>query len=138
MSLLSNSVSIIDSVTNSLQLQVIITVERFIGTDEFGTKSYGAPGQLRTVLEKKQRSVKLANGEVAPSTATLTIVDIPGLIAVTPEVTLPTGELHQAGRLHPDDRLTMPDGTVQAMLNTGGFIDAESINYPVANEVYLG
>lgn len=138
-SLLQQVVKICDDVTNSLKFQTLVQVMRYIGPsdDGLGTKQYATSSTIRAVLEKRQRHVKTPNGGLAYSTATLIFLDATGLLSATPEVTLPNGNVHQAGLVDVDDYIILPDGTQQTIVSVGGYVIPQT-GHPVATEVALG
>jgi len=133
MSLLTDVLGIADGVTKSLGFQSSITFRRYLSSDGYGVETYGTPVPLSTVLEYKQRSVKTANGEMAQSTATLTMLDLPALIEATPLVV--GGGLE--GWVHTKDEITLPNGAKPPILNVGGFVDGGTGRL-IPTEVYLG
>lgn len=133
MSLLTDVLKIIDGVTKPLELQATVTFRRYLSGGGYGDESYGSPVTLYTVLEYKQRAVKSMEGELAHSTATLTIVDLPALIAATPAV----AGISLEGWMHTKDEITLPNGTKPPILNVGGFVDGGGGNL-IPHEVYLG
>lgn len=133
MSILTDALKVVDGVTKSLKLQATVTFERYMSSTGYGAEVYGGAATLSAILEYKQRSVRTSTGELAQSTATLTIVDLPALIAVTPAV---TGG-GKAGWVFTKDRITLPNGTKQPILNVGGFVDGGS-GQLIPTEVYLG
>jgi hypothetical protein len=139
MALLPSVVKTLDGVFKALGFPCMVSIARYIGPspEGMGTPEYAAPMMVSVILEKKQRSVVGANGLLQPSTATLTFLDIAALTAATPEVILPSGEVHRAGLLDVMDAIVLPDGADQSLVNLGGFIDVGTGN-PVATEAYLG
>jgi hypothetical protein len=133
MSILTNALKIVDGVTKVLKFQSTITFERYLSEDEYGAESYGAAVPLSVIQELKQRSVKTPTGELATSTATLTFLDVPALVAATPNVTGGGKE----GFIFANDRITLANGSVQPILNVGGFVDGENGRL-IPTEVYLG
>jgi hypothetical protein len=133
MSLLTDVLKIADNVTKGLQLQASITFRRFSSIDGYGAESYGTSTTLPAILEFKQRSVRTSTGEMAQSTATLTLVDLPAVIAATPAVT-GGGKL---GWVFTKDEVTLPNGTKPPILNVGGFVDGGGGNL-IPTEIYLG
>ncbi len=133
MSILTNALKVIDGVTKSLALQATITFERYQSSAGDGAETYGSPVTLYSVVEFKQRSVRTSSGELAQSTATLTIVDLPALVAATPAI---TGG-GKAGWIFTKDRITLPNGAKQPILNVGGFVDGGG-GQLIPTEVYLG
>lgn len=133
MSLLTDVLKTLDSVTKGLDLQTSFTFRRLTSATGYGVESYGSPTTLTGVLEFKQRSVRTSSGEMAQSTATLTLVDLPAIIAATPAV---TGG-GKAGWVFTKDEITLPNGTKPPILNVGGFVDGGGGNL-IPTEVYLG
>jgi hypothetical protein len=132
-SLLTDVLKTIDGVTKGLNLQTSFTFRRYSSSDGYGAESYGTSTTLMAVLEFKQRSVRTATGEMAQSTATLTLVDPAAVIAATPAVT-GGGKL---GWVFTKDEITLPNGTKPPILNVGGFVDGGGGNL-IPTEVYLG
>jgi len=133
MSILTNALSIADKVTKSLKFQATITFRRYLSSTGSGAESYGATLSLYAVVEYKQRQVRTSSGELALSTATLTLIDLPAVIAATPAV---TGG-GKAGWIHTKDLITLPNGSKTPILNVGGFVDGGS-GQLIPTEVYLG
>ena len=133
MSLLTDVLKIADSVTKSVKFQASITFRRYTGGTGYGVESYGSTVALYAVLEYKQRQVKTSTGVMAHSSATLTFLDLPAVIAATPAI---TGG-GQSGWMFTKDEITLPNGTKPPILNVGGFVDGGGGNL-IPTEVYLG
>jgi len=133
MTILTDALGIIDEVTKSLEFQTTITFQRYKSSAGDGTEVYGSAVPLSVVLEFKQRSVRTAEGELSISSAILTIVDLPAIIAATPA----TAGGGKAGWVNTKDRIILPNGTKPPILNVGGFVDGGSGRL-IPTEVYLG
>ncbi len=133
MSLLTGALGIVDSVTASLKLQATVTFARYLRSDGYGVKTYGTPVVLAAVVEKKQKSIRTLEGELTMSTAVVTFVNLPALIAATPEV----AGVSKLGYVYAQDLITLPDGLSPPILNLGGFVDGGS-GFSIPTEVYLG
>jgi len=133
MSILTNALGIADKVTKSLKLQTSVTFKRYKSSTGSGAESYGSAVSLSAVVEFKQRQVRSSTGELALSTATVTFLDVPALVAATPAV---TGG-GKAGWVFTKDYITLPNGSAPPILNVGGFVDGGS-GQLIPAEVYLG
>ena len=114
-----SGVKIADGITKDLQASV--TLERYLSDDGYGTVVFAAPVVLRAIEDRKQKIVKNTSGQEVLSSATLTFLDVAAL-GVGVDV---------------KDRITLSNGTISPILNTGGFVDAGTTR-PVATEIYLG
>lgn len=132
-SLLTDVLGIADAVTDSLELQGSVTFERYLGSDAYGTPIYGAPVSLKAAIDYKQRNAKTAEGELAISTATITFLNLAALLAATPAVAGAGAE----GEMFTQDRIMLPNGNAQPILNVGGFVDGGTGRL-IPTEVYLG
>lgn len=137
--LLQAAVKICDSVTNGLKFQTQVQVQRYTGLsdDGLGTKTYSTSVPVRSILEKRQRHVRTANGGLAMSVATILFLDTAGLVKATPAVTLVNGNVHPEGLVDTEDFILLPDGSRQAILSVGGYIIPQT-GIGVYTEVYLG
>jgi hypothetical protein len=134
MSLLTDVLKIADGVTKGLKLQAKVTFRRYQGsTDGYGTENYGSSISLSAVYEQKQRPVMTPAGDMAHSSAILTIVDLPALVGATPAV-VGGGK---AGWVHVKDSITLANGDKPPILNVGGFVDGGGGNL-IPHEIYLG
>ncbi len=133
LSLLTDVLNVADSVTASLKLQNTVTFERYLGSDEYGTVTFGAPTILAAIVEYKQRSVKTSTGELTISPATVTFLNLAALLAATPAVV----NGGAAGEIFTQDKITLPNGNSQPILNLGGFVDGGTGRL-IPAEVYLG
>ena len=133
MSILTNALRTADKITKSLKLQTTVTFYRYRAGDGYGSETYGSAVSLSAVVEYKQRSIKTQSGEMAQSVATLTLLDLPALVAATPAV---TGG-GKAGWVFVKDQIVLPDSSKPPILNVGGFVDGGSGNL-IPTEVYLG
>jgi hypothetical protein len=107
-------------------LEALVTYERHIGTDGFGTDIWAAPIQMRAICDWKQSQVTTASGGMSLSKVTVTFIDIKAM------------EVATGGQgISDQDRITLPDGTTGPIMNMSGFIDAIT-GQPVATDVYLG
>lgn len=132
MSLLTDALGIAHGVTDSLGLQATVLFQRYQGSDGYGTENYSTAVSLKAVVEQKQQSVKSPSGEMAQSTATVTFLDIPALLAATPVVS----GISLLGYVFTKDRIVLPNGLSQPILNVGGFVDGGS-GRVIPTEVYL-
>jgi hypothetical protein len=74
-----------------------------------------------------------STGIQAVSSATVTLLDLPATIAATPAVVGGGKE----GWVFAKDRITLPNGNTQHILNVGGFVDGDSGRL-IPTEVFLG
>lgn len=118
MGLLANAVAIANGVTLSLGLQASVTHEAFLGQNARGDRSYGPPVARPALVTLKNRSVVTSTGELTVSNAQIVFLDASVIIG-------------------DDDRITMPDGTTQPIIDRRGFIDPGT-GRPILTEVFLG
>jgi len=118
-----SAVKIADKVTKPLQ--GLVSFERYLSQDGFGTKTYATPATLRAIVELKQQQVRSTSGELSVSRASVLFLDVAGLKAVAPS------------GVSVNDRVTLPDGTTGPILNLSGFVDAGT-THAVATQVFLG
>jgi hypothetical protein len=133
MTILTDALAIIHSVIKPLGFEASVTFQRYKSSAGDGTEIYGSAIPLDVVLEFRQRSVRTAEGELSISSATITIVDLPALLAATPAT---TGG-GKAGWVFTKDRVILPNGTKPPILNVGGFVDGGT-GYLIPTEIYLG
>ncbi len=105
-----SAVKIADHVTKTLQC--LVSFERYLSQDGYGTKTYANPANLRAIVELKQQQVRSTSGELSVSRASVLFLDVAGL-----KVVAPSG-------VSVNDRVTLPDGTTGPILNLSGFRDA--------------
>lgn len=118
MSLLSDLVAIADDVTKSLDLQADVTHEAFVSQTGKGDRTYGPKVVRPAIVTLRNRTVVTASGELRVSNAQIVFLD--RTVIVTD-----------------NDRITMPDGKTQKILERKGFIDKET-GRPVLTEIFLG
>lgn len=122
--ILRSGVKIADGITKDLQASV--SFERCMGSDGYGTITFAAAVPLRAIVDWTQKPVRTAQGIMTTTRATVTLLDVAALSAVT-------GGLG----VQDEDRITLPDGSTGPILDIGGFIDRVT-GEPVATEVMLG
>lgn len=121
MSLISSMVALADSLTQSFGLQADIQYWAYVSSNGAGKVTYsppypGAGVVVKAIVDKRQRMVKTASGELVQSQASVTFLR-------------PT-------TINLFDRIVLPDGTTGPILNTGAFMDGS--NAGILTEVYLG
>lgn len=135
LTIIRNGVATIDKVTKSLQAPVVF--QRCTGTDGVGNPTFKSSVTLGAIVEQKMKVIKTMSGEEIMTTATVTFINIPALLAATPQISGPSGEVvSHAGEVVTRDKITLPNGRTQPVVAIGGFIDA-GLGAPVATEVYL-
>lgn len=117
-------VEIANRVTKSIQAEVIY--EKEMGNDPFGTKLYASPVPMDALVDWKQKQLRMQDGTLSVSRASVQFIDIAQLIAAT-----------DGDGIDDDDRITLPDGTTGPIIDMSGFIDAGT-KLPLATEVFLG
>lgn len=117
-------VAVANNVTKSLQ--PLVTYERSLGDNGFGTNNYAAPVQLHAIVDWKQKHLRTQSGELTVSRASVQFLDIQEVVAATGGV-----------GIDDDDKITLPDGTTGPIIDMSGFIDAGT-GHPFATEVFLG
>ncbi len=117
MSLVSNGVTLANSLAKSFKLQSTVIHESIASVAGDGTRSYSAPVVRDAVVVRKQKLVKTGTGQMVMSTAYIAFLH-PTIV----------NEL---------DRITLQDGTTAPILNTEGFMNVET-GHPVLTEIYLG
>lgn len=121
---LRTGVRIADDVTKSVQSTV--TYERYLSTDAYGTKTYGAGVSMKAIVDWTRRQVRTPSGVLSVSRATVTFLSIADVVVAT-----------SGDGFDDNDKITLPDGTTGPILDMMGFIDAGT-THPVATEVALG
>jgi hypothetical protein len=121
---LRSGVAIADSILKPLECDV--TLERYIGTDGYGTDLWAPPVTMKAICDWRQAQVTTVGGSLAVSRVVVTFIDIKEMEAKT------NGE-----GISDQDRITLPDGTTGPILDMAGFIDAGT-GQPLATDVYLG
>lgn len=120
-----SAVKIADTVTKPLQATV--QYERFSSdTDGYGSIGYAAAVPLRAIVDFNSKQVRLRDGTLSVTRATIELLDVVAIVAAT------GGE-----GIGNDDRFTLPDGDTGPTLDIGGFIDAGT-GHPIATRVMLG
>lgn len=122
--ILRTGVEIANRVTKSTQAEVMY--EKEMGNDPFGTKLYAVAVPLDAIVDWKQKQLRMQDGTLSVSRASVQFIDIAQLVAAT------NGE-----GIDDDDRITLPDGTTGPIIDMSGFIDAGT-KLPLATEVFLG
>lgn len=117
-------VKIADKVTKPVQ--PMVSFERYLSVDGYGTKTYASIAPLAAVVDWKQKQVRTMNGILSVSRASVLFLDVAALSKAT------------GGQgIDDSDRITLPDGTTGPILDMSGFIDAGT-GHPLATEVFLG
>ncbi len=119
-----SAVEIANKVTKPLQATVMY--ERVTGSTGFGDFNYASPVPLKAIVDFNSKQVRTRQGVLTVTRATIEILDIAQLVAVT------GGE-----GVGNDDRFTLPDGDSGPTLDIGGFIDSET-GHPIATQVMIG
>lgn len=117
-------VKIADSVTKPLQ--ALVTYHRYLGSDAYGEPTFADPVDLRAIVDYKSSSVRTPEGILTVSRASIMLLDIDVVLAVTSN----TG-------IDNNDRFFLPDGDTGPILDIRGFVDAIT-GIPVATEVMIG
>jgi hypothetical protein len=117
-------VAIADGILKPLEADV--TLERYIGTDGYGSDLWAPPVLMKAICDWKQTQVRSASGTVSMSRVTVTFIDIKEMEAKT------NGE-----GINDQDKITLPDGTTGPIIDMAGFIDAGT-GQPLATDVFLG
>lgn len=119
MSLLSELISLADSLTQGFDLQADVTYKAFDHSDGAGAKHYDPPaGTVRKALYiRKQKLVRTFSGEMVVSGAQVVFLD-PTVVNELDVIILP-GQTEE-----------------QAILGTDAFVDAS--NGPTLTEIFLG
>ena len=125
-SIIAGAVATAKNVTASLQPTV--KFEPWMSQTGHGTVSYGAPQNLRALLERKTKPIKTTSGQLVMSNATVTLLE------------LPTPQQFVADRVEPvdpRDRFTFPDGFTGPIVAVNGMTNPET-GQPFLLEIYLG
>lgn len=118
-------VAIADKSSNSLQPQV--SIERWLGSDEFGKDSYDSPLLVDALIVQKQQPHFMDNGESVSTKAYIAILR-----------PLPPLEIER--RIDPidaKDKVTLPDGTTGPIVDATGFVD-KGTGRPFFSEIWIG
>lgn len=111
MTILDVGVAIANKVTKSLKLQATVIYEREIGTDGYGTRTYGSAVPLRAIVDFTSKQVRTQDGVLTVTRATITLLDRPAIVAAT-----------NGDGVGNNDRFTLPDGDTGPILDIGGFV----------------
>jgi len=110
-----SGVAIANSVTGDLQATVTHRV--FVRAGGSGQSIYTNVSR-KALVTRKQRLVRSSSGDMSKSQAEVTFLD-PGVVV---------NEL---------DIIILPDGTSGPIINSAGFVDAQT-GHPILTQVYLG
>jgi hypothetical protein len=121
---LRSGVAIADTILKPLE--AVVQVERYTGTDAYGSNTWASPVPMKAICDWKQSQVRTLSGNLSVSRVVVTFIDIKEMEAVT-------GGLG----IHDLDIITLPDGTTGPILDMSGFIDAIT-GQPLATDVFLG
>lgn len=124
---LRSAVAVAHKVTGSLQVEV--TLDPWVGTDEYGKPTFGLQKCVSAIVERRQRMVRTATGEEVLSTCRLTILEPSRDTAIA-------SSLERQQFLDTRDTVTLPDGTTSPILAIEGVIDP-STDRPYAWQVSL-
>ena|SRR5580765_3712959 len=117
-------VAVADGVTKSVQTTV--SVERYAGSDGYGSDYWFDPVFMKASCDWKQSTVPSADGILVAARVTVTFTDIKEM------------QLKTEGKgIGQYDKITLPDGTTGPILGMEGFVDAGTTK-PLATDVHLG
>lgn len=124
LTVLRSGVAIADKVTRPLQC--LVTYEREIGADAYGSRVFAAPVPLHALVDFKATMVRTKDGILTATRSTVTLLNINEIVAAT------------AGQgIGNNDRITYPDGDTGPLLDIGGFVDAGT-GHPIATTLMIG
>jgi hypothetical protein len=121
---LRSGVAIADKILKPLEADV--SLERYIGTDGYGSDAWAPAVTMKAICDWKQEQVRTLAGSLTVSRVVVTFIDIKEMVEKT------NGE-----GISDQDKITLPDGTTGPILDMAGFIDAGT-GKPLATDVYLG
>lgn len=116
-------VRILDKVTKPLQGTVMYA--RQTGESGYGP-TFAAAVPLRAIIDYRAVQVRTREGELSATRATITLLDIPAIVAAT-----------GGAGIGNNDVFTLPDGDSGPTLDLSGFVDAGT-GTPVATTVMMG
>lgn len=123
-SIIRSGVKVADKLTKP-SLQATVMFAKYIGQSG-GTRLYASPIALKALVDGKSRTIRGASGELVVVSSTLTFLDVKALAAAT-----------GGGPISEHDQITLPDGTQQPIISSGGFDDPTTGN-GFTTEVLLG
>lgn len=115
--LVRNGVALADSLTATLQEDVVHQTWATATKDDYGKVTWRAGTTRKAIVEPRMRQVKNDKGEVVISTATLTF---PRPVVVDPR-----------------DRFTLPDGRVALIASTSGAVVDPDTGAGYLTQVFL-
>lgn len=118
MSILSDAIGIVDSVTQSLKLQCDVSHESFESETGKGVRTYGDPVTRLAVVDLTRKQIQAGNGQLLVVVATV-IFPRPTLIDLR-------------------DRITLPNGLTGPIINDPNAVVDPETNRAFLNEVKLG
>jgi len=121
---LRSGVAIADGILKPLECDV--SVERYGGTDAYGTDVWLPAITMKAICDWKQSQSTTSSGALTLSRVVVTFIDIKEMVEKT-----------NGQGISDQDKITLPDGTTGPILNMAGFIDAGT-GKPIATDVYLG
>lgn len=123
---LRSGIATANKITKGFGLQAQVTFQRTTSLDGYGAASSSSV-PLLAIVDVKTVQVHTPGGIVQATRSQLTFLDIAALVSAT-------GGL---GFIKDTDRIVLPDGSTNAIMETGGFVDAGT-GHPIATEVTLG
>jgi hypothetical protein len=120
---LRSGVAVADSILKPLQADV--SVERYLGTDGYGTDLWAPAVLMKALVDYTTRAPDTYSGDPFVKVI-LTFIDINEMVAKT-----------DGKGINDQDKITLPDGVTGPILNLAGFMDAGTGRL-LATEVFLG
>jgi hypothetical protein len=127
LSALRAGVKVANKVTKSGKLQTTVVFRRTTTLNADGPSNPGSGFKLGAIAEAKTVQVRTPSGIEQATRVELLFLDVAAVVEAT----------NGLGFIKDTDSITMPDGTTNAIMSTGGFVDAGT-GHPIATEVVLG